>query len=79
LANFNFSRIDTFEDFVDWSTFSIKIHINEIQNIPSILNSYTTEQKVDLIKAGYKVYKDFFTLEKTCNYILEILKQKNGS
>jgi hypothetical protein len=67
-----------FEQFVDWSTFSIKIHINEIQNLPSILSSYTTEQKVDLIKAGYKVYKDFFTLEKTCNYILETLKQ-NGS
>lgn len=68
-----------FKEFVDWSTFSICVHEKNISDIPNILNSYTSEQKVDLIKTGYKVYKEFFTLEKTCNYIFETLKKQNGS
>jgi hypothetical protein len=68
-----------FKDFIDWSTFCICVHEKNIQDIPNIINSFTSEQKVVLIKNGYKVYREFFTLEKTCNYILEILKQKNGS
>lgn len=64
----------SFENFIDWSTFSLSVHIDNISCIPDMINSYTTEQKVELIKIGHKIYKEFFTLERTCNYILETLK-----
>jgi hypothetical protein len=68
-----------FENFIDWSVFSLSVHIDNISSVPDMINSYTTEQKVELIKTGHKVYKEFFTLEKTCNYILKSLKIKNES
>jgi hypothetical protein len=68
-----------FKDYVDWSTFSVCVHEKNISDIPSILNSLTIEQRVELIKNGNKVYKEFFTLEQTSKYILKTLQKQNES
>jgi hypothetical protein len=65
-----------FNNFVDWSTFSICVHQKDIPNIPKILKSYDYDHKMELLKTGYSVYKNFFTLEKTCQYILKSLELK---
>lgn len=63
-----------FKNLVDWSSFSVCVHEKNISDIPNILNSFTNEQKINLTKNGYKVYKEYFTLEKTCNHILTTLR-----
>ena len=66
-----------FSDTIDWSTFSVCVHEKDISQLNDILKSYTSEQKVELLNNGAKIYKEYFTLEKTCNYILNFLhKQK---
>lgn len=64
-----------FEDFVDWSTFSICVHENDIQNIPKIINSIPFEKRMEMLKNGYKVYKEYFTLEQTSKTILKTLQK----
>lgn len=63
-----------FNKLIDWSTFSICIHINDIRNIPKILNNISKEKRMEMLKIGYKVYKEYFTLEQTCKNIYKILK-----
>lgn len=66
-----------FNDVLDWSTFSVCIPEKDIPKIPEILKTYTTEQKVELIKTGYKVYKNYFTFKKISEQILRILKNES--
>lgn len=63
-----------FNQFIDWSTFSICVHISNIQNIPKLINNITKEKRMEMLKNGYKVYKEYFTLEQTSKYIFKTLQ-----
>ena len=64
-----------FKEFIDWSTFSICIHEKDIQNIPNIINNISKEKRMEMLKTGYKVYKEYFTLEQTSKNILKTLQK----
>lgn len=63
-----------FKETIDWSTFSICIQEKEMAKIPEIINSFSTEQKIQFIKTGYKMYQEYFSLEATAKQILQHLK-----
>jgi hypothetical protein len=64
-----------FNDVIDWSTFCICIHKNEINKILDILNSISIRDRQAMIETGFKIYNEYFTLEKACEQILKKLKQ----
>jgi hypothetical protein len=62
-----------FADTIDWSTFSIIVHKEDISKIPYIINNINLEQRIEMIKNGKKIYENYFTLEKVCEQIIERL------
>lgn len=67
-----------FKEFVDWSTFSISVHEQDIHKIPEIITNISKDEKIKMLKAGYSAYKQHFTLEQTCKNILNTLKNYNN-
>jgi mannosyltransferase OCH1-like enzyme len=63
-----------FNSSVDWSSFSVLIHENDIHNIKEILLQINDEQINSMLKKGKEVYNNFFTLEKTSQQILKYLQ-----
>jgi hypothetical protein len=63
-----------FADIIDWSTFCIRVHKNNISKIPDIVNNISIDQRVSMIKRGQQVYEKYFTLEGTCQQILSYLQ-----
>ena len=68
-----------FSDTIDWDTFSVRVHEKDLYNLQNILESYSSEQKIDLLKNGANIYKNYFTLEQTSKYILNILQKKHAN
>jgi hypothetical protein len=64
-----------FKDGIDWSTFSICVHKDKINEIPNIINKLSEKDKLAMIETGHYVYKKYFTLEKVCEQILNYLQQ----
>jgi hypothetical protein len=64
-----------FSDTIDWDTFTVCIHENNIHQMYDILKSYSNEQKVELLKNGARIYKEYFTLEQTSKNILIYLQK----
>ena len=64
-----------FKDYIDWKEFCIFIKPDSINKIPFIVDSLIKESKhIEMISKGQKVYKDYFTNEKICEYIIKILR-----
>jgi len=60
-----------FSDEIDYNSFSIIIHIDQIENLKNILTSIDLEKRNKMLEIGHKIYKNYFTLEKTCQHILK--------
>jgi len=67
-----------FKDEIDWNSFCVLIHINNISNLKLKLLSYSRDQINKMIHTGREIYEKYFTLEATCNQILKTLKMKNN-
>lgn len=65
-----------FKEFINWSTFSLCIHKDNIKDIPNIINNISLNERKRLIENGNNAYKNVFCLEKTCIHILKHLKAK---
>lgn len=63
-----------FKEFIDWSTFSICVHKDEIKNIPNLINNLALEQREKLISNGKAAYENLFCLKQTCMHVLKHLK-----
>ena len=57
-----------YQDILDYSTFSVCIHYNDIHRIHDILSAITEEQYVSMIQKMHEV-RYMFTLEWMCGYI----------
>lgn len=66
-----------FEDEIDWNEFSILIDINNIQNIDSILSSYSKERIKQIQNNLHKYWKKYFTMESVCKKIIDLIKKSN--
>lgn len=64
-----------FADVLDWTTFSICVHKDNISQIPEIINNISIEERNKMIEQGQRVYKEYFTLEGTCKQILLYLQR----
>jgi SAM-dependent methyltransferase len=64
-----------FDDIIDWSTFCLQVHKNDIAKIPDLINNISEDKRINLIKNGQIIYKNYFNLDKTCEYILKYLQQ----
>jgi hypothetical protein len=60
-----------FEDEIDWSDFSVCIHINDIKKIDEILSSIGKEKIYQMQQALHKTWSENFTMESVYNRISE--------
>lgn len=60
-----------FNELIDWKEFSIII--DDPRNLENILMSITDEQYNKLLSKGKEIYQQYFTLEKMCLNIKQIL------
>jgi len=63
-----------YSDIIDWNTFSISIHINDIANLKHILKSISEDQIDIMVMIGREVYNNFFKMENLPHQILTHLK-----
>jgi hypothetical protein len=62
-----------FKNDVDWDSFSISIHVSNLQNIDKILTSISDEKKQQMFNNVVEYYNNFFTLESFSKRILSNL------
>gem|GEM_PF-1495068 len=68
------SNIRLLGDKLGWSEFAISINVKNVEKLPEIINAHTKEmikKKQDKIR---KIYCKYFTMEGTCNQIIDMLK-----
>ena len=65
-----------FTDFIDWDTFSVNIHFNDLGKLPDILNSYTDERINHMRGVGKQVWEQYFSMDGMVNGIVKSLKEK---
>jgi hypothetical protein len=61
-----------YTDILDYSLFSVTMHIDDIQNLPAILKGINDEQYIKMLHELESV-KDWFTPDGICNYVKEYL------
>jgi len=64
-----------FNDMIDWNSFCVLIHENEIDNIKEKLLNISDQKYQQMIKAGKHTYKEYFTMEGMSNNILKMLQR----
>jgi hypothetical protein len=64
-----------FENSVDWSKFSVLIHISDIQNIDDILSSYSVDKIKEMTTSLRKYWNDNFTMDSTFEKIKSIINE----
>lgn len=64
-----------FENTIDWTKFSVLIHVSDINNIDSILSSYTDDKVKDMLENLNNYWYNNFTMESTFNKIKEIINE----
>lgn len=58
-----------YRDELDWSEFSVSIHIDEIAKLPALLNGYS-EQKIKAMQQRLaEIYPAYFSIDAVCQYI----------
>jgi hypothetical protein len=65
-----------FEDSIDWNSFCVLIHSNDIHIIKDKITSIDDQQYSDMLSRGKQIYKEYFTMEGMSRAILNILKTK---
>lgn len=64
-----------FNDVLDWKTFSVLIHQNELHLLKEKLSSISDQQINEMLATGKQIYEKYFTLDGTCQQILKILQR----
>lgn len=64
-----------FEDILNWEEFCVLIPEHKIPLLKDILKDISTEQYNSMLLKGKEVYKNYFTLEKTSEQILNVLNK----
>jgi hypothetical protein len=65
-----------FDKYVDWNSFSVVIHENDIGTLKDKLKSYSEEDKKKMLEKGKEVYKEYFTMEGMSKNILRYLQDE---
>ena len=67
-----------FKDDLDWEKFCIFLHPNDIKSIPSMVDKLIEESKyLDMVTKGKEAYKNYFTMQKTSEKIIQYLENIN--
>ena len=65
-----------FNNEIDWNTFSVLIHQNELHLLKEKLTSISEKQINNMLITGKQVYEKYFTLNGMCQQILKILQKQ---
>lgn len=60
---------------INWNDFCVIVKPDNLINLKNILKVISDDQKNKMLIRGKEVYKNYFTLEKTCVQILKILEK----
>jgi hypothetical protein len=64
-----------FEDILKWEEFCVLIPESKISSLKDILKDISSEQYNNMLLKGKEIYKNYFTLEKTSEQILNVLNK----
>jgi peptidoglycan/LPS O-acetylase OafA/YrhL len=64
-----------YRDELDWSEFSISLHVSEIARLPALLAEYPPERIARIQARIASVYDDYFTLHGTCRQIMRRVEE----
>jgi hypothetical protein len=67
-----------FTDVLDYDTFSVTVHIDELSDLPARLRSMPDDVYAAMLKAGTEVITRDFTMMGTCLHIVRILRQAHA-
>ena len=70
-------RFLPFTDIIKWDEFCVLIHESQIHDTKDIILQIDEQKMKQMLQRGKEIYNMYFTLEATCNQILDILKKKN--
>ena len=62
-----------FQKYLDWNKFCVIIKESQINSLEQILLNISPQIRNEMLIEGRRVWNEYFTLEKTCERILEIL------
>ncbi len=63
-----------FEDRIDWSSFCVLVHCNEIETIKDRLLQIDDSQYQSMLKSGKRIYSEYFTMKGMSENILKTLQ-----
>jgi len=63
-----------FNDVIDWNSFCVTLHIDNIDKLKTILESVTDQQYEEMLQNGKRVYNKYFTMNGMSTRILQILQ-----
>lgn len=66
-----------FSDELNWSDFSVRIKVDNLDKIDEILSSYDFTEIKQLQENLYKIWTDNFTMSSVCKKILSFVNKKN--
>lgn len=64
-----------FENFIDWDSFCVRVHLDEINNLKDKLENISEDVQIEMLNQGNKIYHEFFTLPGMCNGIYKSLER----
>lgn len=64
-----------YQEILDYNRFSVNIHINNINNLPDILETITEDKYNDMLQEMERV-RIWFTMEGMCDYIRRYIMKK---
>jgi len=68
-----------YSDIIDWNKICVLIHATEIDKMDFILKSISDEKYKEMLNYASLMYDNFFTLEKTFEYIFNFLEKNEGN
>ena len=63
-----------FKDTIDWKSFCILVHENEIDKLKEKLLNITDQHYEQMLNTGKQIYNEYFTMEGMSNNILKTLQ-----
>ena len=65
-----------FKKYIDWNEFCVLVEEKDIPNLKTKLQSYSKEQKDQMLTKGKKIYKEYFSMEGFSKNVLRHLQDE---
>jgi IS1 family transposase len=65
-----------YRDVLDWNSFSVLVHVDQVRELPEILYRHTPQEIADKQTRLRSLFADYFSFDGTCRQILRMLGEQ---